>query len=48
MDPASRPSFEEIFVEFQDADFKIVDGADSQEIAKVVSSVLSWERSASH
>jgi serine/threonine-protein kinase TNNI3K len=48
MDPASRPSFEEIFVEFQEADFQIIDGADTQEIAKAVSGVLTWERSASH
>jgi TPR repeat protein len=48
MDPAVRPSFQEILTEFQGVNFKIVLGADSREIARVVSSVQVWEESGSH
>jgi mitogen-activated protein kinase kinase kinase 9 len=38
-----RPSFEDIFRSFQEADFKIVPGADSEQIRRFCKAVLDWE-----
>jgi serine/threonine protein kinase len=43
MNPQSRPSFDDIFVELQSNDFRIFPGADPRVIREYVTGILAWE-----
>jgi serine/threonine protein kinase len=42
--PESRPSFEDIFTEFESVGFEIVPNANGSDIAAAVSKVIAWEQ----